>query len=587
MSFPNGPITALAPSIMRFIQFAQRKDMAKKKPSTNPEPSLPGELPLSQQVGRANSLEIEPSLLPPFPQKPLPPVPPSQGGVPMPDDMGRTPPPRIAQAMGSPAAPPPQYPAFARPAPLDLPERTYDIPPVVTPPTIAPPPTRDIASENNRAMQAALIPAGLGLLLGGAPAAAAGGAAAFAANKARAEQEAAVANQEYGIKRSNDMAQYGLDRQEMGDKAIRVNQQMRVDQGRDVLLTRAKQAEWEAWNQEQDRLAKARTIQEGDTTKTVNALLAHRAKTADLMSTQPEDAQRRVAGDFNEIAASLGHAEMAFDIPARGVVFAMKPEDVNRNALAGLAGARTAAVPVLTNNTVANTNADNTRAEEELKLKKGQAQFDQWYKKRQIDISQGRLNMAQEKQTIEKEAGSVKTWEDAQGKIADYMAKAARLSEPDVDTLMNTVTPPTAEAINAASYYRQAAEGLKAKFGKGEKPSTASAPSVSQYSLPSGGPPPVTLPPIPVRGQTVQVQVPTPSPRPTPAPSVPAANNRLKSFAKTGPTPAPKPSPAPKKATPKPSATPKPAFLTKDIKSMTPKDIEDYRQYLRKKRGLK
>lgn len=257
MSFPNGPITSLAPSIMRFLQFAQRKDMANKK--AMPEPRLPGEPPMSQQIAGANSLAIDPSFLPPpQPQRPLPPAP-QQSAVPMPDDMGRSPSPRIAMMAGqAPMAAAEQAPAFPRPEPLDLPERTYDMPPVVTPPTIAPPPTRDIAKENNRAMQSALIPAGLGLLLGGAPAAAAGAAGAFTANKARSDQEAAVANQEYGIKRQNDMAQYGLNRQETGDKANRITQQMRVDQGRDTLLTQAKRSEWEAWNKEQDRLAKAR-----------------------------------------------------------------------------------------------------------------------------------------------------------------------------------------------------------------------------------------------------------------------------------------------------------------------------------------
>jgi hypothetical protein len=550
MSFPNGPITALAPSIRRFIQFAQRKKMA-----SQPEPRLPGEPPMSQQIAGANSLTIDPSFLPPpQPQRTLPPAPPPQGGMPMPDDIGRDPSPRIAMMAGQvPQVQAEQAPAFPRPEPLDLPERTYDMPPVVTPPTIAPPPTRDIAKENNRAMQAALIPAGLGLLLGGAPAAAAGGAAAFAGNKARSDQEAAVANQEYGAKRSNDLAQYGLDRQETGDKANRITQQMRQDQSRDILLTQAKRSEWEAWNKEQDRLAKARSAEAIDSTKVVPSLLTHRAKTAELMSTQPEDAQRRVAGDFNEIAASLGRPDLGFSIPAKGPVFAMQPKDINRGALSNNLNAKTAQVPILAGNTVAKTQAeiDNLKTDNDRENRK--VQFDQWYKKRQVDISQGRLNMAQEKQNIEKESGSVKTWEDAQGKIADYMAKAAKLSEPGYDIEKGDI-PPSPDALLAASYYKQAAEGLKVKFGKAPKPSTASAPSVSQYSLPSGNTPAVTLPPIPVRGQTIQVQI------PTPAPSIPSVNNRLKSFAKASPRPTPKPTPAPKKATatPKPSATPLP-----------------------------
>ena len=564
MSFPNGPITSLAPSIMRFLQFAQRKKMASR-----PEPRLPGEMPMSQQIAGANSLAIDPSFLPaPQPQRPLPPAMP-QSAVPMPDDMGRSPSPRIAMMAGqSPMAAVEQAPAFPRPEPLDLPERTYDMPPVVTPPTIAQAPTRDIAKENNRAMQSALIPAGLGLLLGGAPAAAAGAAGAFTANKARSDQEAAVANQEYGIKRQNDMAQYGMNRQETGDKTNRITQQMRQDQSRDILLTQAKRSEWEAWNKEQDRLAKARNSEAIDSTKVVPSLLTHRAKTAELMSTQPEDAQRRVAGDFNEIAASLGRPDLGFSIPAKGPVFAMQPKDVNRGALSNNLNAKTAQVPVLAGNTVAKTKAeiDNLKADNDRENRK--AQFDQWYKTRQVNISQGRLNMAQEKQTIEKEAGSVKTWEDAQGKIADYMSKAARLTEPDVDTIMNTVTPPTPDAIAAAGYYKQAAEGLKAKFGKVAKPSTASAPRTSQYSIPSGGTAPVTLPPIPVKGQPVRATVPTPSPTAASLgfpsikmPSKVTVNPAAQSGNRATPRPTPRPTPAPKKATatPKPSATPKPA----------------------------
>jgi hypothetical protein len=550
MSFPNGPMATMAPSLIRLAQFAQRKKMANR-----PEPRLPGEPPMSQQIAGANSLAIDPSFLPaPQPQRALPPAPPPQGGMPMPDDMGRAPSPRIAMMAGQvPQAQAEQAPSFPRPEPLDLPERTYDMPPVVAPPTLAPPPRRDIAKESNRAMQSALIPGLVGLALGGAPGAVAAASGAVAGNRARADQEAAVENQAYSIERANALQQYGMDRQETGDKTNRITQQMRQDQSRDILLTQAKRSEWEAWNKEQDRLAKARTIEGGDATKTVNALLAHRAKTSELMASEPEGPQRRVAGDFNRITASLGHPELAITIPPTGPVFELRPQDLNRNALAGLANARTAQVPILAGNTVKKTeaeikniNADNARSDK-------QAEFDQWYKKRQVDISQGRLNMAQEKQNIEKESGSVKTWEDAQGKIADYMAKAAKLSEPGYDIEKGDI-PPSPDALLAASYYKQAAEGLKVKFGKVPKPSTASAPSVSQYSLPSGNTPAVTLPPIPVRGQTIQVQI------PTPAPSIPSVNNRLKSFAKTGPSPAPKPTPAPKKATatPKPSATPLP-----------------------------
>lgn len=555
MSFPNGPITALAPSIRRFIQFAQRKKMA-----SQPEPRLPGEPPMSQQIAGANSLAIDPSFLPappPPPQRPLPPVPPVQGGMPMPDDMGRAPSPRIAMMTGQ--APMPQAeqaPSFPRPEPLDLPERTYDMPPVVAPPTLAPPPRRDIAKESNRAMQSALIPGLVGLALGGAPGAVAAASGAVAGNRARADQEAAVENQAYSIERANALQQYGMDRQETGDKANRITQQMRQDQSRDILLTQAKRSEWEAWNKEQDRLAKARNSEAVDSTKVVPSLLTHRAKTAELMSTQPEDAQRRVAGDFNEIAASLGRPDLGFSIPAKGPVFAMTPQDVNRGALAGLANARTEQVPVLAGNTVKKTQAEIGNIAADNKREDGKAQFEQWYKKRQVDISQGRLNMAQEKQNIEKESGSVKTWEDAQGKIADYMSKAARLTEPDIDTIMNTVTPPTADAIAAAGYYKQAAEGLKAKFGKAPKPSTASAPRTSQYSLPSGGTAPVTLPPIQVRGETVRPTL------PSPPISSPAVDRRLRQLATPSPrpTPKPRPTPAPKKATatPKPSATPLP-----------------------------
>ncbi|MCX6366204.1 MAG: hypothetical protein NTX57_05785 [Armatimonadetes bacterium] len=493
MSFPNGPIMALAPSIMRFLQFAQRKKMASR-----PEPHLPGEPPMSQQIAGANSLAIDPSFLPEtkLPQRPLPPVPPPQGGMPMPDDMGRAPSPRIAMMAGqAPMAAAEQAPSFPRPEPLDLPERTYDMPPVVTPPSLAPPPTRDIAKENNRAMQSALIPAGLGLLLGGAPAAAAGGAAAFAGNKARSEQEAAVANQEYGIKRSNDMAQYGMNRQETGDKANRITQQMRQDQSRDILMTQAKRSEWEAWNKEQDRLAKARTLEGGDTTKTVNALLTHRAKTAELMASEPEGPQRRVAGDFNRITASLGHPELAITIPQTGPVFELRPQDLNRNALAGLANARTAQVPVLAGNAVAKTQAEIGNIAADNKREDGKAQFDQWYKTIQAQIALGKFNAVELKAQTGKELGSVKTWEDAQPKIAEYMGKAAaiRRGRIDPDTGVGIV-PPSPQEMAVAFNYEDAADALGVKFGRvreggrwvaAKPPSTASAPSVSQYSIPA------------------------------------------------------------------------------------------------------
>jgi len=554
--FPNGPVN-LAPSLVRLMQFRQRKKMAQR-----PEPSLPGEPPLAQQIATANSTAIDPRLItaipPPAPQAPV-----AAPYAPQPDTLGQEPPPRLAQFMGANtqpvAAPQSVQQGMGRPAPLVLPERSYELPPVVEAPALAPAPTRDVAAESNRALKSALVPGLVGLALGGAPGALAGVTGAMAGNKARSDQEAAAKNQEYSTKRANDLQQYGLDRQVAGDKTARVTQQMRTDAQRDKVLTDAQRLEWDAWNKEQDRLARARTLEATDQTKVVPALLTHRAKTAELMSTQPEDAQIRVANDFNEIAASLGRPDLGFTIPEKGPVFVMTPRDENLGAMAKLSNARTKEVPVLAGNTVkktaaeiANLEADNKRADSAIK-------FDQWYKKRATKIAQGRLNAVTEKAALDKANKGVKSWVEAQVEIAERMAKAARLSEVKKD-ILGEETPPSDDEILAANLYKESADALAAQWGKVrrgdswadiKKPSTASAPNTSQYSIPSGSTAPVTLPP---NSSGVRMIQPGSGYRP---PSRPITGTATPSPSRA--TPAPRSTPAPQRATPSP--TPKPVKM--------------------------
>jgi hypothetical protein len=401
---------------------------------------------------------------------------------------------------------------------------------------------RDLRKENRQALQQSLLPAGLGLLLGGAPAALAGLQGTMAGAKTRNDQEAAQNLQQWGQGRQDAMADYGFRRQDVADRLGRVGQQMRTDSARDESLVKAKGDEWDAYAREMDRLQKAFDAAQNREQKEQIALLMDETRrqgqaiTAMLGSGRLEDSQNRTT-DQQKRTGIMGQ------------MFGLRSEDVK---------------------------ADNKRADEAQKMEK-------WYRGRQIDIAQGRLDFTKEKAAITSGLKGVKSWTDAQSKIADLNAKGARLSEGN--PLLGE--PPTEEEQMAASMHFAAGRDLATKFGmnwngdsgKWEKvkapATTSSAPTGYDASLRGGGYAGATVSPVVLQGV---------EPRLTPSPvkSVKIGVQRSVPPQPQKATPTPRPS-----ATPRPAPTPKPAFLTKDVKSMTPKDIEDYRQYLRKKRGLK
>ena len=471
---------------------------------------------------------------------------------------------------GGATATPPVSASFPRPgmpSPLDLPQRSYNYPDPISPPTLAPPPTRNFAAERGQALKSAFVPGLIGLALGGAPGALAGVSGTLQGAKGKDDADFAQQEKLYGQNRANDLQGYGLQRQSNAEKMGRVTLEMRADALHDSALVKGKQSEWLAWTKEQDRLAKAN----GDPNKTLAPLLTHRAKTMELMSTQPEPIQRATAQDFNAIAAASGHPEVAFTVPESGPVFAMQPKDINRKALAGVAEARTLAIPAHTKNettkttaTVKNLEADNTRADKDLLRKQKADKFDRWAKTRDIEIKSGRLTLSKEKAKLGDSVKGAKTWEEAQQTIANLNSKAALLVKPaHTKPFFNLETgkmedgkdvPPSEDNQIAAHMYIEAGHALAQKFGKQwtdgnrwENISPTKTPTSS-----SGPGRDATMP-----GTIKAKAIPANAPRkpPSPPPSLSAVNARLKAFA------------TPRPSSPKPSATPRPvAQMTKSEK---------------------
>lgn len=433
---------------------------------------------------------------------------------------------------------------FRRPTPPTLTQRDYEFPDPVGMPTLPQAPTRDIGAENQRALKSALIPAGLGLLLGGAPAALAGATGAMQGARSRADQEAAVAGQKYNTDRSNALTDYQLKRQRYGDEMGQVSQQIRADSSLNAAKIKAYNDELDGYNKDLDRLQKAFDAAQNRQT---------REQIAEMMN----QTRNLAIG----VQALLGNRNATNAEARTGIMDAtQKANEAMGNAAFGLKAE--------------DTRADNTRADKVVEANK-------WYRMRSMEIAQGRLNFAMEKSHLEKSVKEAKDWTSAMPKIADYYAKAARLGQPD--ELLGTM--PTEDELVAAELYKQAATGLEAKFGKkwngtgwdDAKPAGGAPAKPSGYDAAMRGinyPPTVETVKMPPN-LTGKTQV---APTATPAPSIPSANNRLKAMA-SGKTSKPAPKTTP---TPKPATTPKPAFLTKDPKTLSTTEKEQLRLFLRK-----
>jgi hypothetical protein len=226
--------------------------------------------------------------------------------------------------------------------------------------------------------------------------------------------------------------------------------------------------------------------------------------------------------------------------------------------------------------------ADNTRAD------KAQA-LDQWYRSERLKIDRGRLNMAQEKASLTGEAKGIKSWVDAQAKIADWNTKAAKLLQGE-ETLTGRI-PPSEEDQLAASVHIEAGRDLASRYGKSWD---ADSGKWTGIDAKPGGNPPQSPDYTPVlkglgfsgsSGATVKpaiVSLGGPKLTPTPVPKGATMEARgikpiINPAAQSGNRPA---------ATPKPAPTPKPSFLTKDPKTLTTKEKDQLRAYLRKGMGL-